>query len=141
LVLDLNQEEKVRVRRFSMVFMMLAFGFLTACASGGTSAANETPAGGAAQQGMAVQIDNNVAGAQSFIVFMVPEAGGVRQQIGRIDPGETLTFPYAGSPGNYVIELQGPSSTRRSERFRMFASSLATWRVDRNNVTVTNRGD
>jgi len=130
----------VLLRRLSVVCVLPAFAlFGAACASAGTGTGEaDAPAAGA-QTGMAVSIDNNVAGADSHIVFILPEAGGVRQQIGRIDPAEQRTFTFQGAPGNYQIVLQSASGTRTSNRFRLAAGQLGTWRLDRSDVVVSNR--
>src|SRR5688500_504398 len=79
-----------------------------------------TPGGGgaAAPAGSSViSIDNNLNTMTAVTIFVQPEAGGVRQSVGVIDPGDSRTFPLTLTNGSYILVAQRPSGDLRSERF------------------------
>ena len=126
------------VRRLSGVFVLLAVGLLGyGCASGG-GAGGETGAD-SPQEGIVIQVDNNVPGGGDMMLFIEPEAGGIRQPLGQIGPAETRNFAFSGNVGTYRIAYQG-ARTGQTAVFRILANSCIRWRTDQSTPQVLRGG-
>jgi hypothetical protein len=125
----------MRMSRIASVACALMVGFLSACASGGSSAgATNTMAGEetADSAPMSVVIRNNAPGATTVTVYMMPEVG-VDRPLGTVEAGREQRFPFDGQPGRYRIRLVGSAGDRISDIFQLFNNSEARWDVSLGN--------
>jgi len=124
----------MRVSRIAAVACALMVGFLSACASGGTSSAANTMAGDepADNSPMSVIIRNNAPGATTVTVYMMPEVG-VDRPLGTVEAGREVRFPFDGQPGRYRIRLVGSAGDQISDIFQLFNNSEARWDVSLGN--------
>ena len=120
------------VSRWPVLLLML---LVAACASTGTS---DTPSGegAAAGDGATIVIVNDQAGAALLQVYIEP-VGGVRANLGRVEPNRTGTFRYNGPTGQYVIVAQNvdAGTSRTSDRFTLRPGRTVTWDMAGGRVT------
>jgi hypothetical protein len=123
----------VRSRRYPLILTLIT---LAGCASGsGSSEPSSTPSvtpGGTAQ----IVVENMGVNANSFAILIEPSSGGVRKNLGTIDPNETKTFSYDAPAVNYKLIAQGAGGETRSNEFRLSNTQKAVWTLATNRVVV-----
>ena len=124
------------VRGISKWTLLLLVLIAAACASGG--AEEPEPAGGGAptDDAASIVVINDAASASLIQVYIEP-VGGIRANLGRVEPNRTGTFTYSGPPGQYVITATDvdTGTTRTSERFTLRPGRTITWNRANNRVT------
>ena len=121
------------VARWTMLLFAL---LVAACASGGAEEAEPAGGGAPAADAATIVVINEQAGAAVIQVYVEP-VGGIRANLGRIEPNRTGTFQYTGAPGQYVITATGvdTGTSRTSERFTLRPGRTITWDMVSNRVT------
>jgi hypothetical protein len=124
------------VRRITKWTMLLLLVFVAACASGGTEEPEPAGGGAASADAATIIVINEQAGTNLIQVYIEP-VGGIRANLGRVEPNRTGTFTYSGPPGQYVITATSvdTGTSRTSERFTLRAGRTITWDMVSNRVT------
>src|SRR5262245_56902615 len=129
----------LRSRRYPLILSLIT---LAACASGsGTSTAEKASPSTDVAPAAAAQIvvENLGVNANSFAILIEPSAGGVRKNLGTIEPNETKTFSYDAVPENYKLIAQGGTGETKSNEFRLSNTQKAVWTLANNRVAVNNK--
>jgi hypothetical protein len=131
----------MRKTRFSSRWLVLPCLLLAACASSSSTSdtTTTTPEAGVATGNAIVEVQHNrVDNSSALTILIEPEAGGVRANLGVVEPGDTKQFNYNALPGNYRLEAQ-TSPAIRSPSFRLSNREKASWNMQLNRVTVVNK--
>jgi hypothetical protein len=120
------------VAKWSMLLLMLV---VAACAS---ASSGETGAGesGATGEGATIVVINEQVAAPLLQLYIEP-VGGVRANLGRVEPNATGTFRYNGPTGQYVIVAQNVAAgtTLISDRFTVRPGRTITWHLVSRRIT------
>jgi hypothetical protein len=124
----------IRSRRYPLILSLIT---LAACASGSGTSETTPPSTAVAPSGAAqIVVENLGVSANSFAILIEPSAGGVRKNLGTIDPNETKTFSYDAQPENYKLIAQGGAGETKSNEFRLSNTQKAVWTLANNRVAV-----
>ena len=132
----------MRIDRFR--FSILVTSLLVAACTGsatvkGTEATPQTPPTSARA---VINVDNNHRDGVAVAVYINPEGGGVRAQLGTVEPNRQGSFSYSAQPGNFTLEAQplgGASGNVKSQRFHLANGMVARWTLDPNHVTTSSK--
>jgi hypothetical protein len=127
---------KIDTRLSIIVTTML----LAACASSATVKSAETaPQTPPTTARAMINIDNNHRDGVAVAVFITPEGGGVRAQLGTVEPNRQGSFAYNAQSGNFTLEAQplsGTSGNVKSRSFHLANGMVARWTLDPNHVST-----
>lgn len=110
--------------------------FATGCASsGGSEGAAPSGEPGVTQ----ITVENFHANSDDMRVYMEPDGGVGRIDLGTVPRGETRNFSYDGAPGQFRIVGERPVGTTRSNRFTISHNTNITWNVEQNRIVTSRR--
>src|SRR5262245_55554176 len=116
---------------------------LSACASSSTvKSADTAPQTPPTTARAMINVDNNHRDGVAVAVYINPEAGGVKAQLGTVEPNRQSSFSYNAQSGNFTLEAQplsGASGNVKSQSFHLANGMVARWTLDPNRVTTASK--
>lgn len=114
------------------LFVVLAAG----CASsGGGEGVVDSGEPGVTQ----ITIENFHSTSDDLRIFMEPDGGVGRIEIGVVPRGETRNFTYDGDRGQFRLVAERPVGTTRSNRFTVNHNTNITWNMQQNRIVTSRR--
>jgi hypothetical protein len=128
---------RTAVRSFVRALSLLAIVYNAGCATTPDEAATTAGAGAATGESV-VTVDNNHNSFSAMTIFLVPDAGGVRQSLGVTEAGQSRSFSLT-LRGWYTLIAQHTGGDVRSDRFHVAGRSTIMWDLQLNRVRVATR--
>jgi hypothetical protein len=117
-----------------------ALGFVSWSPSGTVSPAATRASEAADTTSLSIKILNDHADAGTFVLF-IELVGGVRQSLGTVRAGTSVSFNFAATRGSsYVLVQQTDTGdTYTSNRFTCTQPTAVTWDMNTRRLTVQRR--
>jgi hypothetical protein len=113
------------------LFLTLAVG----CASGGGSEAADPGEPGVTR----ITVENFHPNSEDLRVYMEPDGGVGRIDLGVVPRGETTEFNYDGERGQFRLVAERPVGTLRSNRINVNHNTHLTWTIQQNRIVTSRR--
>ncbi len=113
------------------LFLTLAAG----CASGGGAEATDSGEPGVTR----ITVENFHPNSEDIRVYMEPDGGVGRIDLGGVPRGETGEFSYDGNTGQFRLVAERPVGTTRSERINVNHNTNLTWNLQQNRIVTSRR--
>lgn len=110
---------------------------LAACASGGGGGGGaDDPDYGVATP---ITVENLHSSSEDLTVFLRPEGGVARINLGTVPRGEARSFRFEGDVGQYRLIAERPVGTTESEPLNITHQSYIIWDMSTNRVVINRR--
>lgn len=113
------------------LFLTLAVG----CASGGGSETADSGEPGVTR----ITVENFHPNSEDLRVYMEPDGGVGRIDLGVVPRGETGEFTYDGERGQFRLVAERPVGTIRSTRVNVNHNTNLTWNTQQNRIVTSRR--